>query len=86
MTDLFELSYGPNIRISLQADYQPSSTWYVPNWISTKNLARGIVRMTRLLLKQNYLQFRQNIYTLDYFRYVDDILIAYMMETEQDSK
>jgi flagellar hook-associated protein 1 FlgK len=51
-----------------------------------KQLAREIVKMTRLLLKQNYFQFRQKIYTLDYFRYIDDKLILYTIETEQDSQ
>jgi hypothetical protein len=74
MSELLELSYGPHVKLAsfdIVNMYSNIPTSWLPNIINlmytqldvNKKLAREILKMTRLLLKQNYFQFRQNIYT-----------------------
>lgn len=73
MSELLELSYGPHVKLAsfdIANMYLNIPTSRLPNIINlmytqldvNKKLAREILKMTRLLLKQNYFQFRQNIY------------------------
>jgi hypothetical protein len=74
MSDLLELSYGPHIKLAsfvIANMYSNIPTSRLPTIIKlmcfqidiNKKLAREILKMTRLLLKQNYFRYRYNLYT-----------------------